>query len=81
MIRNLLCELMVREWVCVSSLAVEFLFGELGLGFGLVGFAVVFTLLAFWGRVALGFHVEPKADARIARTRKDDLSLDSRYGV
>lgn len=71
---------MVREWVCVSPLAVEFLFGELGLGFGLVGFAVVFTLLAFGGRVALGFHVESKADARVARTRKDDL-LDSRYGV
>ena len=58
---------MVRERVCVSSLAVEFLPRELGLGFDLVGFAVVFTLLAFRWRLAARLHIESKADGWLLR--------------
>ena len=45
----------------MSSLAVEFLPGQLGLGLDLVGFAVVFTLLAFRWRLASRLHDESKA--------------------
>lgn len=46
---------MIGERICMRALPVKFLFGRLGgLGF-LLGFAVVFALLALgWGRVHFG---------------------------
>ena len=46
---SLLCQLVVGEGIGVGSLAVEFLLGQLGVALLLVGFAIVFALLALAG--------------------------------
>ncbi len=44
---DLLCQLVVGEWVGMRSLSVEFLLGELHDALLLVGSAVLLALLAF----------------------------------
>ena len=58
---GILCQLVIREWVCMGALAVEFFFGKLrGAGRGAMRLPIFFALLALLG----GRHIAVRRNQR-----------------